>query len=112
MKVTKSVTIIFILIHISSCDDCASGYRKFGKPDIINDGIENLYLDNENHMTPTFVLKNSKRVLKLGGLTELYYKAEIGDTLKKDSNSLDFYLIKKDTALIFNPKCNGTYIYN
>ena len=94
-----------------SCYNCASSYRKFLIKEMIYGKIIVFYIDNEQHLTPTFILSGDSRKLSLLGMEQMCKNVTLGDTLKKDSNSLDFYLIKKDTILVFNPKCNGSYVY-
>ena len=71
--------------------------------------IESMFID-KNHAVPTVVLSGNKQKNVQWGISDLpdlYRNASIGDSMCKDSGSLEVRLVKKDTTMYFYPNCAG-----
>ncbi len=107
IKTAKFGMLLGVSFLFSNCVNCGSGYSKEIKERKVYGVIKSQYLDKENHNTPTFVLGEDNKILTLIGLRDLFLVSNVGDTILKDTGSLNYKLIKSDTILIFNVKCNG-----
>lgn len=73
--------------------------------------VDSVFNNSEDRHYPTVLLTCNGSYGKLY-LTEfefphLYNNSSVGDKLVKDSLSLEFKLIKKDTVITFHPICDG-----
>lgn len=110
VKFLKFSLLLSLSFIFSKCLDCARSYREYVKELSIYGVIKDQYLDKENHDTPTFILGEDNNINPFIGLRAMYLASSLGDTIRKDSGSLKFLLIKKDTIMIFYPKCRGNLI--
>ncbi len=73
--------------------------------------VDSIFNNPEDRHYPTVLLAcdghYSKLYLTKFEFPDLYNFSTVGDKLVKDSLSLEFRLIKKDTTIIFNPICEG-----
>lgn len=73
--------------------------------------VDSVYNNPEDRHYPTVLLAcnghYNKLFLTKFEFPDLYDYSTVGDKLVKDSLSLEFKLIKKDTVITFHPICNG-----
>lgn len=76
--------------------------------------VDTINNDPEDSHYPTVLLAcnghYSKLYLTKFEFPDLYNFSTVGDKLVKDSLSLEFRLIKKDTVITFHPICDGKEI--
>lgn len=88
--------------------DCERYYKKEKKV-LFQGTIVKKYRSN-NHDTPILSFRKPNRTVVEGGfsrLEDLWDSTEIGDSIYKAVNSLEYRLIKVDTVLSFYPQCDG-----
>jgi hypothetical protein len=110
MKTIRYLTIL--VIFFTGCFDCRKYYLETVKGQSILGRIEKKFENENNHNAPLIELKSrdNLKTYDLFDLFDLYTHCEVGDSLLKESNSLEYVLIKKDTVLYFSPKCHGEII--
>jgi hypothetical protein len=108
-------TLIFLvsITAIYGCNNCESSMEEI-KTHALSCVVDTIFNNPEDRHYPTVLLACDGHYNKLY-LTEfefphLYNYSAAGDKLVKDSLSLEFRLIKKDTAIIFHPMCGGKEI--
>ena len=107
MKQWILASTIFISLFFS-CLDCRESYIRNVKPILIEGVIQRKFYQ-ENHAVPTLELLREEKLVHLSLLHNDIYKiwemGEIGDSIAKDSGSLEYKLFTSDTILYFYPEC-------
>lgn len=100
---------------IYGCYDCEQSMNEL-KIQLLSCIVDTVYDNPENRHSPTVLLTCEKSYSKLYftkfEFPVLYNFGARGDKVEKDSISLEFRLIKKDTVITFYPFCNGKQLRN
>lgn len=77
----------------------------------INGKVINKYKDSNNHFFETIEIAEKEKTIKWeveGEINGLFLNAELGDSIKKEKNSLEVLIRKerKDTIIVFDYGCN------
>jgi|GEM_PF-2147135 len=110
-KTTRKMPLVTILIIFIGCNNCEKVWKET-KDEKWLYRIDSMYI-SKSHATPMLVISSNsvyKKEIGVYALQDLYNNAAIGDTILKEQGSLEFKLIKRDTALSFYPMCNGEII--
>lgn len=103
--------IFWMLIWNLISFDCEGYYKKQRK--VFFQGTVIKKYRSNNHDTPTLGFRNQNGTVVEGGFTQLgdlWDSAEVGDSIYKALNSLEYRLIKIDTVLSYYPECDGRKI--
>ncbi|MBW8684704.1 hypothetical protein [Chitinophaga rhizophila] len=107
---SKFILTFAVSVIIFSCNDCRYYAKEFKKRQFVII-VREKYIHDYKQITIEGVdLTGKKALFDEVGFRDLYDMVEVGDTLRKELETADIRIFRKDTSFVCSWYCNGQIV--